>query len=86
MVPNILANIPESLMDVGIGIAEHMKTNGMQISIPTPVCLHSIRMIVLRTVQLNYKICFCNIKVDNICADHFLPVYHNRKLFQKIAP
>jgi len=77
---NIFAHIPELLIDFPIGVAQHTQAETVQKSVPFSVLYEHIRVKMLRTVKFDDQLRSGTIEINDIRADHLLPIYGDRQL------
>lgn len=86
MIQNIFANTAKIPIHLSIGISQNPQSQRTELRIPLRICQLARSIIMLRTIQLNDNFCAGNIEINNIFADHLLPVNHHWKISQKIIP
>ena len=72
--PNIFAHTGEIILDRIIRYSHNGQPLRFQIRVSLYIFDLPIRVIMLRSVQLNHKVCLCNIEIHNIATNDFLPV------------
>ena len=75
---DIFTNIPKASVNICIGISHDLKAQAVQILCAIPIVGNALRFIVLRTVDLNDKLCGCAVKIDNVLTNNALFIYFYR--------
>ena len=83
---DILTNSTEISADIVVGNTDDSQTISLQKSGAVCIFFDVSILIVLRTVQLNDKLCFCAIEVSDIFSQHLLSGKTDRVGPQKIIP
>ena len=83
---NIFANTAKLLFYFCIGIAKHFETKTFQVLRSLFIIVHSIRLVMLRSVQFYYNFCLCTIKIYNIRTKLTLPSKLQGISAQKLVP
>ena len=83
---NILAHTIKVRIYIIIRISQNSEIHIIQIFITLRIRSKSFFFKVLSSVNLNHKFCRSTIEINNVRSDNFLPMYGNRKCFQKIIP
>lgn len=83
---DILTNSTEISANFVVGDTNDSQTILLQKSGAVCIFFDISSLIVLRTVQLNDKFCFCTIKISNIFSQHLLSGKTDRVGTQKIIP
>ena len=86
MRPDIFADTPEVLVDIGIGIPQDREALLSQKLIPDAISLLSGKIVMLGAVQLDYQLFLGNVEIHDIGRNDLLAVDHNRQLFEKVIP
>ena len=86
MLQNIPAYSVEVVQDFVIGISKHREAQTVQIGVPLAILFCRVRLIVLRSVQLDDDAGGVDTEINNAGADHVLPLDRNIQTFQKIVP
>ena len=86
MVQNIFTNGRKLLVYFSIGIASNYYPLRLQITVSFRICRRTLLFIVLRAVKLYRKMRFCDIEIQNIVTEYFLPVNRIWKSPQKVKP
>ena len=77
MIPNILTNRLEILIHIRISITKNCQSMRTKKPITFCIFLETSIFKMLRTIQFNHKLCFCNIKVNYEITYYFLSMNHN---------
>ena len=86
MIHNIFADTAKIPIHLSIGIPQNTQPQRTELRITLGICQLASSIIMLRTIQFNDNFCAGNIEINNIFVNHFLPVNHHWKIFQKIIP
>ena len=74
MIQNVFTNTLKALMDIFVGITQYFVSRMMQPLIPERISLMMNGGIMLRTIQFDYKLGRCNVKINNVISQWLLSV------------
>ena len=83
---DVPAHIGKTLVDVPIGVAQHAHAILAEECVTLRIAFEAVSLVVLGTVNLDDKVCGCNVEISDVPAEDLLTVDGAGKGFEEAVP